>query len=87
MDSIMSENKLTPEQLKALLQYASQRLGTTPEKLADTVNNKGIDELASKLSPADRAKFQAVVSDKNKLEQMLNSPQAQQLIEKLMNKK
>lgn len=83
----MSENKLTPEQLQALLQYASQRLGTTPEKLADTVSNKGMESLASKLSPSDRAKFQEVVSDKNKMEQMLNSPQAQQLIQQLMKKK
>ena len=87
MKSIMSENKLTPEQLQALLKYASQRLGTTPENLAQTVNNNGVESLASKLSPSDRAKFQAVVSDKSKMEQMLNSPQAQQLIEQLMKKK
>lgn len=83
----MSENKVTPDQLKALLQYASKQLGTTPEKLADTVNNKGVDSLASKLSPSDRAKFQEVVNDKHKMEQMLNSPQAQQLIQQILKKK
>lgn len=87
MESIMSENKLTPEQLQALLKYASQRLGTTPEKLAKTVNNNGVESLASKLSPSDRTKFQEVVSDKSKMEKMLNSPQAQQLIEQLKNMK
>lgn len=82
----MNDNKLTPEQLQALLKYASKKLGTTPEQLAKTVQTGGSDSLASRLSPADAARFQAVVGDKAKLEQMLRSPQAQQLIDQLLNK-
>ena len=39
----------TPAQLQALLQYASKRLGTTPEQLAKTVQSGGLEALASHL--------------------------------------
>jgi hypothetical protein len=83
----MNKNKPTPEQLQALLQYASKKLGTTPEQLAQTVDSDAAKKLASKLSSVDSARFQEVVSDKDKLEKMLSSPQAQQLIERLMGGK
>ena len=83
----MNENKLTPEQLQALLQYASKMFNTTTEQLAKTVNNNGVESLASKLPSSEAAKFQEVVSDKDKIEKMLNSPQAQKLIQQLMNQK
>lgn len=83
----MSENKLTPDQLQALLQYVSTKLGTTPDELVNSVSTKGTESMASRLSPTDAARFQALVSDKDKLGQMLNSPQAQQIIEKLLNNK
>jgi hypothetical protein len=44
-------------------------------------------KLSSKLSAVDAARFQEVVSDKDKLEKMLRTPQAQQLIEKLLGRK
>ena len=37
----------TPDQLNVLLQFASQRLGTTPEQLAKTVQTGGTDALSS----------------------------------------
>lgn len=83
----MSDNKLTPEQLQALLQFASKKLGSSPDQLAKTVESGGVESLASRLAPADAAKFQALVRDKNKLEELLNSPQAQQLIQSLLKKK
>ena len=83
----MSENKLTPDQLQALLQYASKMLGTSPENLVNSVNKSGPDAITSKLSGADAAKFQAVLRDKDKLEQLMSSPQAQQLLSKLLKNK
>ncbi len=83
----MSDNKLTPDQLQALLQYASKRLGTTPEELQKTVSTQGVQSMASRFSPADAAKIQALVGDKDKLEQTLNSPQVQQFLEKFLGNK
>ena len=80
----MGENKFTPEQLQALLQYASKRLGTTPEKLAQTVQSGGLSALSASLSPGDAAKLDAAVSDKKQAEQLLNSAEAQQLIQKIL---
>lgn len=82
----MKDNKLTPEQLNALIQYASKKLGITPEQLSKTVEGD-IGQLASKVSKEDAAKFQALVGDKDKLESMLKSPKAQQIIEKLLGDK
>ena len=82
----MSENKPTPEQIQALIEYASKKLGVTPEQIADTVEGDLAQMVKSRLSEADIARFQAMVSDKDKLEKMLKSPQAKQLVDKLLNK-
>ena len=79
----MSQNP-TPAQLQALLQYASKRLGTTPDHLIKTVQEGGLDGLAKNLSPADAAKLQSLTKDKEKAEQLLNSPAARQLFEQAM---
>lgn len=78
------KEKLTPEQMRALIEYASKKLGVTPEQLSQTVEGDMAHQLASKVSKEDAAKFQALVGDKDKLETMLKSPRAQQLIEKLL---
>ncbi|MCI8553446.1 MAG: hypothetical protein HFJ80_00670 [Clostridiales bacterium] len=74
----------TPDQLEALLQYASKKLGTTPEKLKQTVSDGGVDALTSSLSPQEAARMKAVVGDQKKAEEFLSSPQARQLIEKML---
>ena len=75
--------QLTPQQLQALLQYAGKRLGMTPEALARTVQQQGVGSVTSKLPLTDQAKLQAVVGDKARLEQLLQSPQLQQLLRQL----
>ena len=77
----MAENKLTPEQLQALVQYASKRLGTTPEKLQRTVQQGGVADVAAGLPKEE------VLSDKKKAEALLNSPQAQKLMQQLFDNK
>ena len=74
----------TLAQLQALLQYASKRLGTTPEQLAKAVQSGGLEALASHLSPADAAKLQNLTRDKARAEQMLQSPAARQVIEQAL---
>ena len=78
---------VTPDQLQALLQYASKKLGTTPEQLVKTVNQGDISSLTKGMSPEDQARFKAMTGDKNKAEQVIQSPQAQQLIQQALQKK
>ena len=72
----------TPDQLEALLQYASKKLGTTPEKLKQTVSGSA-DQLAASLPQKEAEHFRAMASDRQKAEQFLQSPQAQQLLRRM----
>ena len=77
-------SQVTPDQLKALLAYASKRLGTTPEELEKTVSQGNLSALANHLDPENAARLNALTSDRGKAEQLLNSPEAQQAIAKLL---
>jgi len=81
----VSDYKPTPDQLQALLKYASQKLGVSPNELQKSLQGDALQKVASKLPPEEAAKFQEVVSDKAKMEKLLQSPQAKQLIEKFLN--
>ena len=83
----MSDSSITPDQLNALLQFASRRLGTTPEQLAKTAQTGGTGSLASKLPPDKAAQFQSIAGDPDKIRELMNSPQAQKLIEQLGKQK
>lgn len=61
-------SQITPDQLQALMAYASKQLGVTPEQLQKTVQNTDIGRIAN---------------DPQKLQQLLNSPQAQALLRSL----
>ncbi len=62
----------TPDQLQAILSAAAKRLGTTPDRLADT------------LDPATKEQVNTVLHDREKLNALLNSPQAQALFKQLL---
>lgn len=81
----MDNHNLTEEQLQALVQFASKKLGTTPEKLAKTVQQGDFSSIASKMQPGEAARLNAIASDKSKAEQLVNSPEAQKLIQQLLN--
>ncbi len=80
----MNENNLTQEQLYALLQQASKKLGTTPQKLAEAANNGGMDGLNSSLSPENAARLQALIGDRQRAEQFLASPKVQALLQRVL---
>lgn len=82
----MADNKLNQEQLYALLQYASRKLNTTPAQLAQALSSGGIEELAGKLSPENAKKLQSMMGDRSRAQALLESPQAQALLQKLLNK-
>lgn len=84
------KSPITPDQLDALLQYASKRLGTTPEKLAQTVQTgglAGLSKLSKDLPAGEAEKLDAVIQDKSKAEALLETPEAQKLIQQILGKK
>ena len=79
----MADNKgYTPDQLEALLQYASKKLGTTPEKLKKP-SPAAREQLAASLPQKEAEQFRAMTEDRRKAEQFLQSPQAQQLLRRM----
>lgn len=81
------DKNLSQDQLQALLQYASKKLGTTPEKLVKTVNQGNLSSLTSGMSPGEAAKVQSLMSDQKKAEQLISSPEAKQLIQKILEQR
>lgn len=82
----MADNKLNQEQLYALLQYAARKLGTTPAAMAEALAGGGVENLAGHLSPENAAKLRTMMGDKLRAQQLLESPQAQALIQKILQK-
>lgn len=80
----MPDNKFNRDQLYAVLQYAARRLNMTPAQMAEALSGGGIESLAARLSPENAATLQSMLRDRQKAEQLLESPQAQAIIQKLL---
>lgn len=74
-------------QLQALLQLVAQRLGTQPEKLKNAAASGDLSAIFANMNPNDAAKLQQVLSDKDAGSKILSTPQAQQLLKKMMEGK
>ena len=77
----MDPSSLSPQQLEALLRYASSRLNMTPEQLARTVQTGGLQALRAKLPPQKAAGLQALLGDGPQAEKWLKSPQVNRLLD------
>ena len=75
-------DRITPDQLQALLAYASKRLGMTPEQFAQTVQNGGIGAVSNKAG-IDTEKLNHLAGDPAKLQQLISSPEVQAFLSKL----
>lgn len=76
-------SQITPEQLQAVIQYASKRLGMTPEQLAATVQSGGVSALAARAGRENVQKLNALAGDPAKLNQLIASPEVQAFLSKL----
>lgn len=83
----MADNKLNQEQMYALLQFVSKKMNTTPAALAAMLQNGGFDRLMAQMSPENAQKLQGMMGDRERAQQLLQSPQAQALIQKLLGNK
>ncbi|MBQ9963749.1 MAG: hypothetical protein IJP14_01350 [Clostridia bacterium] len=73
-------SQITPDQLQALLGYAAKQLGTTPEQLAQTVQNGGLSSLTS---GENARKIQNLVGDPQRLQQLMGSPEVQAFLKRI----
>lgn len=79
--------QITPDQLQALLGYASRQLGMTPEQLAKTVQSGGLQAVSNSVSPENARRINDLVGDPQKAQQFLNSPEVKKALGKLLGGK
>jgi hypothetical protein len=75
-------NQLTPDQLQALLTFASKKLGIPEQQLAKTVQTGQTDHLG--LSEENQQKLNSVLGDKAQAEKLMSSPAVQSILETLL---
>lgn len=75
------------QQINELLQKASEKMGTTPDELKRKLEGQNINDALKNMNPNDAAKVQQVLANPALAQQLLNSPQAQVLLKKLMGEK
>ena len=81
----MSNNlNITPEMVDALVNTAAQKTGLSEDKLSALAKSGKIQEMLKNLKPDQAAKLQKIISNKQLAEQLLSSPQARDLLSKLL---
>ena len=78
---MMGNIQLTPQQLEALLKFASARLGISQEALARSVQSGDPDALG--LSPEYTRKLEGLIGNRAQTEELLRSPQIKEALERL----
>ena len=73
--------------MQNLINTASQRLGTTPEDLKKASQQGNVQNLLNQLDGEQAKKVQQILNDKEASQKLLNTPQAQALLKKLMGGK
>lgn len=75
------------QQINQLLQMASKKMGTTPEDLKRKLESNNVNEALKNMNQNDATKVQQVLNNPALAKQLLNSPQAQAILKKLMGEK
>lgn len=71
-------------EINSLLNGLSERLNTTPEQLRANLEKGNLDSVVSKMSSGQAKRLQKILDNPQQSEKILNSPQAQAIIKKLM---
>ena len=71
-------------EINNLLNGLSERLNTTPEQLRANLEKGNLDSVVSKMSSGQAKRLQKIIDNPEQSEKILNSPQAQAIIKKLM---
>lgn len=80
-------NNLPKEKVDELLKLASQRIGSNPSNLKSQLENGNIENVIKNLNSGQANKLKNVLSNPAIAKSLLNSPQAQNLLNKLSKEK
>ncbi len=80
----MAQESFTPAQMEKLLDYAGKQLGKSPAQLKAAFEQGGLAGVTSSLSAQEMSKAEALLKDKEKTAQLMNSPAVQQLLRQLL---
>lgn len=72
------------EQKKRIVEQISNRLGTSKNDIESALNSGNYSKLFSNLDEEKRKKIEGILSDKEQTKKLMDSPQAQAIIKKLM---
>lgn len=75
------------KQIENILNSLAQKLGENPKEIKKNAQKGEVGSLLNKMDGKQASKVQEILNDKEKTEQLLNTPQAQALIKKLMGDK
>lgn len=75
------------QSLESMLKKASEKLGTSSEKLKSAASSGKINDLFKKLGPKETQKITNILSDKEAASKLLSTPKAQQLLKKFLGDK
>lgn len=72
------------QQLNEILKSLSQKLNTTPENLKSAVEQGNLQDITKTMDSSQAEKLNKVLSDPNMTQKLMSTPQAQELMKKLM---
>ncbi len=74
---------MTESSFEKLLNAASQKLGSTPEKLRQTLEKGDVKSLSANLSRSDKEKLRAVLSNKELMNKLKGASTPEELVKML----
>jgi len=77
---------MNQKNLDALLSMTSKKFGTTPDELKKSLQNGNLDSVMKGMRPEDSASLQKALSDKNLINKIMSTPEAQELMKKMAGK-
>lgn len=74
---------MTDKDYNALLNAASKKLGSTPEKLRSTIESGDMSALSARLSKGDKAKLREVLANKQLMDKLKTASSPQEIMKML----
>lgn len=78
---------INPNQMQGLINVLSKKLGMTPEELTKDVQEGKFDKAVNSMNSNQAAMFNQAISNPKIVEQIMSSPQAKSLYNKLTGEK
>ncbi|MEE1185993.1 MAG: hypothetical protein UHN02_01235 [Acutalibacteraceae bacterium] len=74
---------MNSNQFDKILNAASKKSGADKQSIKKAIQTGDFNNVLNKLNPTDKNQIEKIMNDKEVLEKIFNSPQAQQLIKQL----